>query len=160
MMLITIDQFLCFLFSPKIIEHAVHNQLYKFQTENNVLNPCQSGFRINHSTTTALIDVSDYILNNMNQWFVTGALFLDLKKVFGTVNYDILFQKLQIYGITGGTFDWFKPYLSGRKQAVNINSTLSDFNNVNIGIPQGSILGPLLFILYVNSLPNCIFGNV
>ena len=140
----------------KIIEHAVHDQLYSFLTDNNILNSCQSGFRRNHSTSTSLIDVSDYILQNMNQGLVTGALFLDLKKAFDTVNYDILLKKLHNYGVTGNTLNWFKSYLSGRMQAVNVNSTLSDFKHVNIGIPQGSILGPLLFIIYVNSLPDCI----
>ena len=130
----------------KIIERAVHDQLYHFLTKNGVLNPCQSGFRRNHSTATTLIDVSDYILNNMNKGLITGALFLDLKKAFDTVDYDILLQKLYNYGVTGNTLNWFKSYLSDRMQAVNINSTLSDFKNVNIGIPQGSILGPLLFI--------------
>ena len=92
----------------------------------------------------------------MNQGLVTGALFLDLKKAFDTVNYDILLKKLHNYGVTGNTLNWFKSYLSGRMQAGNVNSTLSDFKHVNIGIPQGSILGPLLFIIYVNSLPDCI----
>ena len=140
----------------KIIERAIHDQLYHFLTKNGVLNPCQSGFRRNHSTATTLIDVSDYILNNMNKGLITGALFLDLKKAFDTVDYDILLQKLYNYGVTGNTLTWFKSYLSDRIQAVNINSTLSDFKNVNIGIPQGSILGPLLFIIYVNSLPECV----
>ena len=140
----------------KIIERAVHDQLYSFLTDNNILNSCQSGFRRNHSTSSSLIDVSDYILQNMNQGLVTGALFLDLKKAFDTVNYDILLKKLHNYGVTGNSLNWFRSYLSGRMQAVNINSTLSDFKHVNIGIPQGSILGPLLFIIYVNSLPDCI----
>ena len=140
----------------KIIERAVHDQLYSFLTDNNILNSCQSGFRCNHSTSTSLIDVSDYILQNMNQGLVTGALFLDLKKAFDTVNYDILLKKLHNYGVTGNTLNWFKSYLSSRMQAVNVNCTLSDFKHVNIGIPQGSILGPLLFIIYVNSLPDCI----
>ena len=125
-------------------------------TKNGVLNHCQSGFRRNHSTATTLIDVSDYILNNMNKGLITGALFLDLKKAFDTVDYDILLQKLYNNGVTGNTLNWFKSYLSDRMQTVNINSTLSDFKNVNIGIPQGSILGPLLFIIYVNSLPDCV----
>ena len=92
----------------------------------------------------------------MNQGLVTGALFLDLKKAFDTVNYDILFKKLHNYGVTGSTLNWFRSYLGGRRQAINVNSTLSDFKHVNTGIPQGSILGPILFIIYVNSLPDSI----
>lgn len=140
----------------KIIERAVHNQLYNFFTKNNILNECQSGFRSNHSTTTTLLDVSDFILNNINQGKITGALFLDLKKAFDTVNHSLLIQKLHTYGVTGNALQWFTSYLSGRTQSVNINSTLSDFKEIDIGIPQGSILGPLLFIVYVNSLPDCI----
>ncbi len=140
----------------KIIERAVHNQLYRFLTENNILNACQSGFRSNHSTTTTLLDVSDFILSNMNQGNVTGALFLDLKKAFDTVNHSLLIEKLKSYGVTGNTLKWFISYLSGRTQAVNVNSTISDSKLIDIGIPQGSIIGPLLFIIYVNSLPDCI----
>jgi len=140
----------------KIIERAVHNQLYSFLTENNILNPCQSGFRSGHSTTTTLLDVSDCILNNMNQGKITGALFLDLKKAFDTVNHSLLIEKLQSYGISGNQLKWFISYLSDRTQSVNVNSTVSDCKLIDIGIPQGSILGPLLFILYVNSLPDSV----
>ena len=140
----------------KIIEHSVHNQLYNYLTANGILKSCQSGLRKHHSTTTTLLDVSDHVLNNMNPGKVTGALFIDLKKAFDTVNNDLLLQKLQSYGVTNSALCWFSSYLYGRTQAVCINSTLSDVKDIDIGIPQGSILGPLLFITYVNSLPDCI----
>ena len=135
----------------KVIERSVHNQLYNYLTVNGLLNSCQSGFRKHHSTTTTLLDVTDYILDNMNQGKVTGALFIDLKKAFDTVNNDLLFQKLESYGITNSALSWFSSYLYDRTQAVCINSTFSDVKNIDIEIPQGSILG-LLFITYVNSL--------
>ena len=140
----------------KILERVVHDQLYEYLTRKNILHPCQSGFRSNHSTNTTLIDVTEYILNNMNEGKVTGAIFLDLKKAFDTVSHKLLLKKLNSYGITGNSLQWFKSYLEDRSQAVNINSTLSDFRHINIGIPQGSILGPLLFIVFVNSLPDSV----
>ena len=100
----------------------MHNQLYNYLTANGILNSCQSGFRKHHSTTTTLLDVSDHVLNNMNHGKVTGALFIDLKKAFDTVNNDLLLllQKLQSYGITKSALCWFSSYLYGRKQDVSI----------------------------------------
>ena len=140
----------------KIIERAVHNQLYAYISKHDLLSDAQSGFRTKHSTTTTLLDVQDYILTNMDGGYVTGAIFLDLKKAFDTVNHDILIDKLNRYGIDGNELTWFKSYLCDRSQTVNINSCLSEFNNINIGVPQGSILGPLLFIIFVNCLPGAV----
>ena len=140
----------------KIIERAVHNQLYEYLTMCNILSPSQSGFRSNHSTNSTLLDVTDYILKNMNDGKATAAIFLDLRKAFDTVNHKILFSKLYDYGIRNHTLNWFISYLSNRAQRVNVNSSLSDFRSINIGIPQGSILGPLLFIIYVNSLSDSV----
>ena len=140
----------------KILERAVHDQLYSYLSKQGILHPSQSGFRSNHSTTTTLLDTSDYILKNMNDRKLTGAIFLDLKKAFDTINHSLLINKLKQCGISGSCLKWFISYLSNRSQAVNISSTMSDFKDVNIGIPQGSILGPLLFIIFVNSLPNSV----
>ena len=140
----------------KIIERAVHDQLYAYLTNANLLSNAQSGFRSNHSTSTTLHDVQDYILNNMDDGYATGVIFLDLKKAFDTVNHDILIKKLKNYGIGNNELLWFESYLNNRSQVVNVNSTLSDFQPVNIGIPQGSILGPLLFIIFVNCLPDVV----
>ena len=140
----------------KIIERAVHNQLYSYLTSKGLLSANQSGFRANHSTTTTLLDVQDFILNNMNNGRATGVIFLDLKKAFDCVNHSLLIDKLSEIGIKGKKLDWFRSYLSNRTQAVKIDSTLSDFKNIGIGVPQGSILGPLFFIIFVNSLANSV----
>ena len=91
----------------KILERVVHDQLYDYLTSNNILHPCQSGFRSNHSTNTTLIDVTDHILSNMNEGKVTGTIFLDLKEAFDNVSHRLLLKKLHSYGITGHTLQWF-----------------------------------------------------
>ncbi len=140
----------------KIIERAVHDQLYVYLSNAGLLSNAQSGFRTNHSTSTTLLDVQDYILKNMDDGYVTGVIFLDLKKAFDTVNHNILLQKLKHHGVDNNELSWFQSYLNNRSQSVSVNSTLSDFEPINIGIPQGSILGPLLFILFVNCLPKAV----
>ena len=103
-----------------------------------------------------MLDVSDFILNNMNGVRATTAIFLDLKKAFDTVNHDILISKLHCYGIKGSALNWFISYLTDTSQVVTINSHLSDSQNINIGVLHGSVLRPLLFIIYVNSLPDSV----
>ena len=112
-----------------------------------------SGFRPNHSTTTTLLEVQDYILNNMDKGFATGVIFLDLKKGLWCSK---SWNKLASYGIKESELDWFKSYLCNRSQAVHVNSFLSDFKTYNIRIPQGSVLGPLLFIISTNCLPDVV----
>ena len=144
----------------KIIERTVHDQMYSYLSVNNFLSSSQSGFRSQYSTATTVIDVQDFILKNMDEGKVTGAIFLDLKKAFDTVSHRLLIDKLKKCGISGIELNWFKSYLSNRMQSVKIGSSLSDLKPINIGIPQGSILGPLLFIVFVNDLPTGVMCRV
>ncbi len=137
----------------KILERSVHDQIYSYLQENNILSTEQSGFRPNHSTETALLDVTDYILNGMDKGKATGIVFLDLRKAFDTVNHDLLLKKLHDIGVRGIELAWFKSYLSDRKQSTAYQGTLSAYEDITIGVPQGSILGPLLFCIFVNDLP-------
>ncbi len=136
----------------KIYEKVIVSQLLDFFYVNHVFSDSQFGFRNKHSTSHAIIDLLNIIADAIENGDYTAAIFLDLKKAFDTVDHKILLKKLEHYGIKGTPLHLIKSYLSNRKQFVKIQNILSDYENVICGIPQGSILGPLLFILYINDL--------
>ena len=147
--------------ASKIIEKAVHKHVYSFLSEFNLINQHQSGFRPFHSTETSLINMVDRWLSNMNSGKMTGVAFVDLRKAFDTVNHEILLKKLYDIGATDGTVKWFRSYLTQRTQKVLFKGSMSTALPVNTGVPQGSILGPLLFIIFINNMCNVIkYGDI
>ena len=104
----------------------------------------QSAYLKNHSCVTALIDIIDTLLLNIDRGDINGLLMIDLSKAFDLINQNLLLKKLEIYGLTESRLGWFKLYLSMRKQAVAVNGTASEFLDISRGVPQGSILGPLV----------------
>ena len=140
----------------KVFEKLVFDQIYSYLTENGILSKFQSGFRSNHSTLTALLQATEQWFKNIDNSFMNGVVFVDLSKAFDTVDHVILLKKLNIYGVGGESLEWFSSYLRNRVQHCMVNNTLSQARHMSTGVPQGSTLGPLLFLVYVNDLPNCL----
>ena len=128
----------------KIFERAVQQQFVGYLTKHSVLCKEQSGFRKKHSTQTATTDVTDYILNNMDNGFLTGAVYLDLKKAFDSVDSETLLFKLKCLGVKSSEHTWFRNYIMDRSQWVQHSSVHSEKLPISCGVPQGSILGPML----------------
>ena len=124
---------------------------------NNLLSPNQYGFRSGRSAVHAMLDFYNDFYNDINKDppDISLGIFLDLKKAFDTVSHDLLLNKLQHYGIRGIPFDWFTSYFNNRRQYVVMNGVESTTHKVDCGVPQGSILELLLFLIYVNDLPLC-----
>ena len=136
----------------KIIEKAIHLQLVKFLDQNSLLSEFQFGFRPKLSTELAAIHLFDNICESVDSGKLVGAVFIDLSKAFDTVSHSTLLEKLPQYGIEGIEYAWFKDYLFSRKAVVSYNNHVSDEQDLYTGVPQGSILGPLLFIILFNDI--------
>ena len=150
----------------KIIEKCLKSRLLRYFEINNLFNNTQFGFQKNVSTQDAILHLTEQVYINLNNYLSTLAVYVDFSKCFDTLNREILLKKLELYGIRGIPLGLFSSYLSDRYQAVKVNGVMSGFRSIDTGVPQGSVLGPILYLIYVNELPNisnvfstCLFAD-
>ena len=129
----------------KIFEKLMHSRIYQFLQDQKILSKNQYGFQKKKSTEHAILDIQSKVIDAYENKEIPCCIFLDFAKAFDTVNHSILLNKLNYYGIRGVSHKWLESYLSNRKQCVQVGSQTSDFLSINCGVPQGSVLGPLLF---------------
>ena len=140
----------------KVLERIVHHQLYAYLQRFSILHVAQSGLRPQHTTQDVLVSTLDDWRQAVDEDKLVGSIMVDLSKAFDTISHPILHRKLASYGVRNDELNWFKSYLDGRRQRVCIGAVQSAWSDILRGVPQGSILGPLLFTIYVNDLPQAV----
>ena len=131
----------------KVLEKLVFKQVYTYLTENKLITGCQHGFRPKHSTSTALINVVEDKQIAVDNGDIVAVVTLDIEKAFDLMPQDILLKKIAYFCFDESVIEWFRQYFKLRKQLTTINGNSSSMSSIECGVPQGSILGPLLFIL-------------
>ena len=140
----------------KILEKIVYNRLCSFLSQSNFFYDLRFGFRKNHSTSHAATAMVENITKSFKDKEYTLGVFLDLSKASDTIDHSILLAKLNHFGVRGIANEWFRSYLNGHLMQTEVNGKISNSKRIEVGVPQGSILGPLLFLIYINDFPKCL----
>ena len=143
----------------KVFEKIMYNRLLAFLEKYKIIYRYQFGFRKYHSTYLAVMALIDRIIKCLEDGDHIVGVFLDFSKAFDTVDHSILLKKLHYYGVRDNAYDWFNSYLNNRKQYVSYNDVTSSMKSIKCGVPQGSILGPIIFLIYINDL-HCVCSDV